>query len=86
MAGSALTTTVDELVAANRILVAHGIIDGFGHVSARDPENPGRFLISRSMAPALVRSRATMVSDVDGNAVAGDQRRPHQERFVHGEI
>ena len=28
---------VDDLVAANRIQAGRGVLDGFGHVSARDP-------------------------------------------------
>ena len=44
---------VEKLVIANRILAHHGIVDGFGHVSVRTPE-PGRFLLSRSLAPASV--------------------------------
>jgi len=45
---------VDDLVAANRILAGHGVVDAFGHVSVRHDRNPERFVISRSVAPALV--------------------------------
>ena len=48
---------VDDLVVANHILYAEGVVDGFGHVSARHPERPDRFLLARSMAPALVDAR-----------------------------
>ena len=37
-----------ELVTANRILANEGVVDAFGHVSMRDPENPDRYLIARS--------------------------------------
>ncbi len=45
---------IDDLVAANHILYDHGVVDGFGHVSARHDKAPNRYLMSRSMAPALV--------------------------------
>ncbi|MGZ6124538.1 MAG: hypothetical protein ACXWLR_06235, partial [Myxococcales bacterium] len=45
---------IDELVAANRILADQGVLDGYGHVSVRDPEHPDRFLLSRSLAPEMV--------------------------------
>lgn len=46
--------TVDDLVAANRILAQEGVVDAMGHVSVRHPRRPDRFLLARSVAPALV--------------------------------
>ena len=43
-----------ELAVANRILGREGVLDAFGHVSVRHPDDPGRYLLSRSRAPALV--------------------------------
>jgi HCOMODA/2-hydroxy-3-carboxy-muconic semialdehyde decarboxylase len=76
---------LDELVDANHILFHQGVVDGFGHVSVRDPARSDRFLLSRSMAPALVARADIMRFDLDGNA-AGDARTPYLERFIHGEI
>src|SRR6202035_5221432 len=42
---------IDDLVAANRTLARLNVLDAFGHVSVRDPRNPRRYLISRSIAP-----------------------------------
>jgi ribulose-5-phosphate 4-epimerase/fuculose-1-phosphate aldolase len=75
-----------ELVAANRILAHLGIVDGFGHVSVRDPEFPDRFLISRSLAPALVSESDLLSLDFDGKPAAGERRRSYVERFIHAEI
>jgi ribulose-5-phosphate 4-epimerase/fuculose-1-phosphate aldolase len=75
-----------ELVEANHILFRQGVLDGFGHVSARDPRHAGRFLLARSMAPALVSGADLMRFDFDGNAVGKDSRTPYLERFIHGEI
>ena len=77
---------LDDLSAANRILARHGILDGFGHVSARHPARPDRFLLSRSLAPALVTPADIMTFDLDAQAVGGDARKPYLERFIHGAI
>jgi len=53
-----LAELLDDLAAANRILAHYGVLDGFGHVSARHPERPGCFLLSRSLAPELVTEGA----------------------------
>ena len=50
----ALADVLDDLVAANRILAGLTVLDGFGHVSARHPDDPSRYLLSRSLAPELV--------------------------------
>ena len=53
-AGPADAALVGDLVAANQILYDQGVVDGFGHVSARHDKDPNRYLLARSMAPALV--------------------------------
>jgi HCOMODA/2-hydroxy-3-carboxy-muconic semialdehyde decarboxylase len=77
---------IGDLVHANHILAARGIVDGFGHVSARDPNDPARFLIARSMAPALVDANDVMTLCLDGEPAPGDDRKPYLERFIHGEL
>jgi HCOMODA/2-hydroxy-3-carboxy-muconic semialdehyde decarboxylase len=73
------------LVDANHILYHLGVVDGFGHVSARHPGDDSRFLISRSMAPALVTEADLMAIHLDGRPVS-DEQTPYLERFIHGEI
>lgn len=80
------TRFVEDLVAANRILAQHGVLDAYGHVSARHPAEPERFLLSRSLAPELVTDADVMEFDLDSNPAAGDGRAPYLERFIHGEI
>ena len=77
---------IEDAVAGNRILAQHGVLDGFGHVSARDPGNPGQYFLSRSLAPELVSTADLMRFDLDSNALNGDTRKPYLERFIHGEI
>ena len=74
-----------DLVAANRILAMHGVLDAYGHVSARSLEDPARFLLSRSLAPSLVTAADIQEYGADSEPV-GDGRKPYLERFIHGEI
>jgi HCOMODA/2-hydroxy-3-carboxy-muconic semialdehyde decarboxylase len=77
---------VEDLVDANRILYHFGVVDGFGHVSARHPGDPSRFLISRSMAPALVTAADLMAIHLDGRPVSDNAPTAYLERFIHSEI
>ena len=76
----------DELVAANAILAAMQIVDGFGHASIRCAGDPDRFLLARSMAPALVRRADIITHDRAGQPIDAGDARPYLERFVHSGI
>lgn len=77
---------IDDLVAANRILADQGVLDAYGHVSIRHPNNPNRYLISRAMSPADVTAADIMEFDLDSNPVDRRGRSMFLERFIHGEI
>jgi ribulose-5-phosphate 4-epimerase/fuculose-1-phosphate aldolase len=77
---------IEDLVAANRILSDQGVVDGFGHVSVRHPEDAARFLLARSMAPGLVSADDIMELDFEGNAFDPRGRMLYVERFIHSEI
>ena len=77
---------VEELVAANRILYHEGVVDGFGHVSARHDKRPEHFLLARSMAPGLVSPADLVEHDEDGEAVEHGAPTLYVERYVHSEI
>lgn len=62
------------------------MVDGFGHVSVRDPRDPACYLLARSMAPALVAARDVITYDLDSNAFDGGDRLSYSERFIHGAI
>jgi ribulose-5-phosphate 4-epimerase/fuculose-1-phosphate aldolase len=84
---SATDATVSEdIVIGSRVLAEFGVLDGFGHVSARSLTNPNHFLMSRSLAPALVSADDIMEFDLDGNAVDARGRSLFLERFIHSEI
>ena len=77
---------IDKLVLANRILYRQGVVDGFGHASARHDKSPGHFLLARNMAPGLVRREDIVTFDLAGEALDANGRRVYLERFIHGEI
>src|SRR6202048_1492993 len=76
----------EDIVIGSRVLAEFGVLDGFGHVSARSPTDPNHFLMSRSLAPALVTADDIMEFDLDGNAVDARGRSVFLERFIHSEI
>ena len=75
-----------DLMLANRILANEGVVDAFGHVSVRHPDDPGRFIISRSLGPELVTEDDLQLFTLDGQQVGGHQDRPYAERFIHGAV
>jgi ribulose-5-phosphate 4-epimerase/fuculose-1-phosphate aldolase len=76
---------IDDLVAANRILAKHDVLDAWGHVSIRHPTNAERYLLSRARAPALVSAEDIMEFDLDSNPIDQRGRRLFLERFIHGQ-
>ena len=79
---------LDDLVAANRTLASFNVLDAFGHVSVRDPKNPKRYLISRSIAPESVVASDILALDLDSQPVHPEDEGKllYRERFIHGEI
>jgi ribulose-5-phosphate 4-epimerase/fuculose-1-phosphate aldolase len=75
-----------DLAAASRILAAQGVVDGFGHVSMRHPTAPARYLMARSLAPALVTPDDIIEYDLDSSPCNARGRSSFLERFIHGEI
>ncbi|WP_441279316.1 class II aldolase/adducin family protein [Tardiphaga sp. 172_B4_N1_3] len=85
-AGPVDPALMQDLVVANRVLTDLNVIDGFGHVSMRHPTDPNRYLMGRSVAPALVTADDIMEYDLDSNPVDAKGRASFLERFIHGEI
>ena len=77
---------LEDLVAAYRILAEHGVIDAYGHVSMRSPDNPKRYFIARSLAPEIVQLEDIMEYDLDSNPLDERGRESVRERYIHGEI
>jgi HCOMODA/2-hydroxy-3-carboxy-muconic semialdehyde decarboxylase len=85
-ANAAIKALIADLVAGNRILYDQKVMDGYGHVSARDPRDPNRFLMSRARAPGMVETSDIMVFGLDGEPIKDDGRPIYSERFIHSEI
>ena len=85
-AGPVDPAVIEDLVAGNRILYDQNVVDGFGHISVRHPKDPNRYLLSKSMAPALVTADDIVEYDLDSNPVNANGHTSYLERFIHGEI
>src|SRR3981081_4005696 len=77
---------LEELVTGNRILAREGVVDSFGHISVRHPDDPQRYLLSRSRAPACLGKGDIMEFILDGPPVDPRDRAPYLERFIHGAL
>jgi ribulose-5-phosphate 4-epimerase/fuculose-1-phosphate aldolase len=77
---------VRELVLANHILAFENVLDAYGHVSVRNPDAPGTFLLSRSRSPEIVNEDDILVHDFAGNVDGIAERELYRERFIHGSI
>ena len=84
--GPVAASLVEDLAAASRILAAQNVVDAFGHVSMRHPSAPDRYLMARSIAPALVTPGDIVEYDLDSTALNANGRDSFLERFIHGEI
>lgn len=76
----------EELVTANRILANEGVLDSFGHVSIRNPENPETFFLSRARAPAVIEPSDIMEFTLQGQSVGAEPGKPYSERFIHAGV
>jgi HCOMODA/2-hydroxy-3-carboxy-muconic semialdehyde decarboxylase len=79
-----LTSTIEELALANRILAHEGVLDAFGHVSVRHPKDPGRYLLSRSRSPLLIEPGDILEFTLDSAPVKPPKVHLYAERVIHG--
>jgi HCOMODA/2-hydroxy-3-carboxy-muconic semialdehyde decarboxylase len=75
-----------ELALANRMLAHEGVLDAFGHVSARHPNDPGRYLLARSRSPELIEPADVLEYTLDSQPVVPPSAQLYAERVIHGEI
>jgi HCOMODA/2-hydroxy-3-carboxy-muconic semialdehyde decarboxylase len=78
---------IGEIVLANHILYDRGVVDAYGHVSARHPDDPAKFLLTWAIAPALASASDVLTFDAAGNALdnpAGKEL--YSERFIHAAV
>jgi HCOMODA/2-hydroxy-3-carboxy-muconic semialdehyde decarboxylase len=77
---------VSKVAQANRILYKLGILDGFGHISARMDNSPEHFLLSRNRAPALIQPSDILVYNMEGETAQPTEEKSYLERYIHSEI
>jgi len=83
---SKLDFVIEELVTANRVLANEGIVDSFGHVSARHPDNPNHYLLSRARAPERIEGGDIVEYTLEVEPIDKTAPAPYLERFIHGAI
>src|SRR5215469_2891585 len=81
-----LAETLHELIVATRILANEKILDAFGHVSVRNPNNPSHYFIPRHRAPELAEISDLVELNLDSEPVRPVSHRLYSERVIHGEI
>ncbi len=79
-----LDETRYEVALANRIVANEGVLDAFGHISARHPTDPGRYLLSRSRSPELVEPADVLEYTLDSEPVKPPTVNLYSERVIHG--
>ena len=77
------TSILAELVLANRMLAHEGILDGYGHVSARCDDNPNEYYLADASPPGNVREHNVFRWTLD-NEPAGHTQPTYGERYIHG--
>jgi HCOMODA/2-hydroxy-3-carboxy-muconic semialdehyde decarboxylase len=75
---------IRDLMVANRILGNEGVVDAFGHISVRHPDNAERYFLACSRSPGLVTEDDIVEFDLDSNRLDGTSRAIYAERFIHG--
>ena len=83
---SKLDAVIQDLIIANRILAREDVVDAYGHVSIRNPDNPKSFFISRSLAPELIEKDDIVELGLDGEPLKNEKRSLYLERFIHAAI
>jgi ribulose-5-phosphate 4-epimerase/fuculose-1-phosphate aldolase len=73
-----------ELALANRIIANEGVLDGFGHVSIRHPNDPSRYLLARSRSPELIEPSDLLEFTLDSEPVVPPKGEMYGERVIHG--
>ena len=86
MPKSNLKNLINDLVIANRILANEDVVDAYGHVSLRHPDDPTRFFLARSLAPEFIKAADILEFTLDGAPVKKNGPAPYLERFIHGGI
>lgn len=83
---ASLKDCIAELVVANHVLANEDVLDGFGHISMRAPDDPSTYLLSRARAPELVEESDIVRFSLGSEPRESERRSYYSERVIHGEI
>ncbi|KAI8956260.1 major facilitator superfamily domain-containing protein [Xylaria longipes] len=88
MVSANLTQLFGTFINALHILHNNGVLDAYGHLSVRNPNNTTTFFMSRNVAPALVSSLDDIVEYHISDASPVEPNAPNGfiERYIHSEI
>ncbi|KAG7095337.1 hypothetical protein E1B28_006099 [Marasmius oreades] len=85
-----------DLLDANHILHLLEVVDAYGHISVRNPDNESQFIMSFAIAPASATSQTLVTYDISNatplhltfnESVVGEDIPPSfSERFIHSQI
>lgn len=84
MAAGNLSELRKTVATASRILYREGVVEGFGHVSAR-VAGTDTFLIPRRMSPALVTEADVLLMNLRGEVLEGNGP-PNSETPIHSSV
>ena len=64
------------------------IVDAYGHISVRNPDNQSTFFMSYDIAPALISSREDLVEYKveDAEPLDTKAKQGYRERHIHSEV
>lgn len=75
-----------SLALANRMFANEGVLDAFGHVGLRHPDNPEHFFLARSLAPVEVTEHDILEFDMTSEPVEPFSGMLYSERVMYGAI
>jgi ribulose-5-phosphate 4-epimerase/fuculose-1-phosphate aldolase len=73
-----------QVALANRLLANEAVLDAFGHVSARHPSDPGRYLLARARSPGVIEPADILEFTLDSTPVVPPTVQLYAERVIHG--
>lgn len=75
-----------DLALGNQILANEGVLDMYGHVTARNPNDDEKMIVSAYQSPALVEEGDFFQMTLDGTILDDDVDRVYGENVIHRAI
>jgi len=75
-----------DLVLANKILYRLNVVDAFGHISVRHPDDAKKYLMARHLPPGMVTAADIVTFDLESTPLTHADKPQYSERFIHREV